>query len=317
MLIKLAYLFGGQGGKIQPIDPQIYQDNIDFRHVFQRAFIESGTDYWQMWQDGDQRLSETKIAQPAIFTLSTAFYQAINKQLPKAAALVGLSLGEYSALTAGQSIDWDIAFKLISNRGELMQDASEKFPGSMAAVMSSDIDLIEKSCQKASESTGLKAVPANYNFPKQTVIGGDRRAVSKAVEILKDAGVSRIVPLAVSGAFHTPLMEWANQTFVKKLSQVPFQQSTVPVISNTSGRTFELDNMQELLSRQMIQATRFTDCLSRLNEMGVTDVIELGPGHSLVSFAKKTLKLHGYYAVNDLDSLNKAVYELSASREDS
>ncbi|MDN6967917.1 ACP S-malonyltransferase [Oenococcus sp. UCMA 17063] len=312
MAIKLAYLFSGQGGKIEPLDHSLYVKSTNFRETFDQAKSILGFDLWDLWKNGDKRLAETRFAQPAIFVLSTALYRVIKDKLPQASALVGLSLGEYSALAASDALDFSTGLKLIEKRGQLMQQASEEFPGAMAAVMSQDTDLIESVCQKVSQSSGQKVQTANYNYPKQTVIGGQADAVKTAVEELHQAGVQRIVDLPVSGAFHTPLMETANQQFLSDLEKIQFKNPTIPVVSNTTGKVFKDSSIGKTLSKQMVSPTRFTDCLLELQNLGVNSVIELGPGHSLVSFAKKTLKLDGYYAVNDSASLEKALAALVA-----
>ncbi|MGY3744703.1 ACP S-malonyltransferase [Oenococcus kitaharae] len=309
--MKLAYLFSGQGGKIAPLDSRLYESSPAFSKVFQRAAEISGIDFWQMWQTGDVRLEQTRFAQPAIFTLSTALYRVISNQLPAAQALVGLSLGEYSALAAAGALEWDAAFRLIQKRADLMQQASEAFPGAMAAVMSTDTDLIERVCREISQETNQIVQPANYNFPKQTVIGGQTQAVAAAVSKLTEAGIKRIVDLPVSGAFHTPLMATANDQFVQELAETDFRPMAINVISNTTGQAFQADTIKETLSRQMVSSTRFTDCLLELQRQGVTHVIELGPGHSLVSFAKKTIKLDSYQAVSDAQSLDEALAAVS------
>ncbi|AVI94741.1 putative Malonyl CoA-acyl carrier protein transacylase (fabD) [Oenococcus oeni] len=310
--IKLAYLFSGQGGKIEPLDQSLYLESSSFRETFDQAKSLLGVDLWNLWQSGDKRLAETRFAQPAIFVLSTALYRVIKDKLPQASALVGLSLGEYSALVAGDALDFSEGLKLIEKRGQLMQQASEEFPGAMAAVMSQDTKLIEDVCQDVSQSSGQKVQIANYNYPKQTVIGGQVDAVKTAVEALHQAGVQRIVDLPVSGAFHTPLMESANRQFLPDLEKIQFKDPIIPVVSNTTGKVFTDSSIGETLSKQMISSTRFTDCLFELQDLGVDSVVELGPGHSLVSFAKKTLKLDGYYAVNDSASLKKALAALTA-----
>ncbi|MFT8487754.1 ACP S-malonyltransferase [Oenococcus sicerae] len=308
----MAYLFSGQGGKIEPLDDTLYKNSVQFRQIFDDASTEFDTDLWQLWASGDQRLSQTRFAQPAILTLSLALHSVISKQLPDAVALAGLSLGEYSALIAGKGLDWPTGFQLITKRGQLMQDASEHFPGAMAAVMSQDTDLIERVCQEVAGDTGLIVQTANYNYPKQTVIGGEKKAVLLAVGELHKQGIARIVDLPVSGAFHTPLMASANQQFVTELQSAAVSEPEIPVISNTTGQAFTKKTIKETLAKQMVQATRFTDCLLQMGGLGVTTVIELGPGHSLTSFAKKTLKLEGYYAVSDADSLNAAVSALNS-----
>ena len=169
--------------------------------------------------------------------------------------VAGLSLGEYSALVAAGSLDFEDAVALIAKRGQFMETAAPAGTGKMVAVMNTDVALIEEACEKASDKGYVK--PANYNTPAQIVIGGDVAAVDAAVDYLKEAGAKRLIPLNVSGPFHTALLKLASEKLALELEKVDFRDFQVPLVGNTEAKVMEKNQIKSLLARHVMEPVRF------------------------------------------------------------
>ena len=170
----------------------------------------------------------------------------------------------------------------------------------MVAVLNADVSLIEEICQKCSD-LGV-VTPANYNTPSQIVIGGDVIAVDKAVELLKEAGVKRLIPLNVSGPFHTALLKSASQRLADALADVDFAEFSTPLVGNTEAKVMEQGCIKELLTRQVMEPVRFYESIEAMKEAGVTDFIEIGPGKVLTGFIKKIDRSATVHQVEDVAS---------------
>ena len=216
--------------------------------------------------------------------------------------VAGLSLGEYSALVAAGALDFKTAVGLVAKRGSFMEEAAPAGSGKMVAVLNAEVSLIEAVCQEAS-AIGVVS-PANYNTPSQIVIGGEVAAVDKAVELLKDAGVKRLIPLNVSGPFHTALLKPASERLAEVLETVEFSDFVRPLVGNTEATVMEKERVKELLTRQVMEPVRFYDSIAKMQETGVTEFIEIGPGKVLSGFIKKIDKSADVRQVEDVESLN-------------
>ncbi|MFR8884025.1 MAG: ACP S-malonyltransferase, partial [Streptococcus agalactiae] len=248
-------------------------------------------------------LNQTKYTQPAILTTSTAIYRLILKEIGLRPDMVaGLSLGEYSALVASGAIRFEDAVVLVSRRGQLMEAAAPAGSGKMVAVLNADRQIIEDACKKASQF-GIVS-PANYNTPKQIVIGGESIAVNAAVEELKQQGVKRLIPLNVSGPFHTALLKPASQKLSDVLDKVHFSVSEIPVIGNTEAQIMKKDDIKSLLARQVMEPVRFDESIETMKKMGMTQVVEIGPGKVLSGFLKKIDSSLSVYSVEDKIGFN-------------
>ena len=201
-------------------------------------------------------------------------------------------------------MDFEDSVALVAKRGEFMETAAPQGTGKMVAVMNADADLIEEMCQKALVK-GI-VTPANYNTPSQIVIGGETAAVNAAVELLKEAGVKRLIPLKVSGPFHTGLLEPASQQLAKVLETVSFADFHIPLVGNTEAKVMRHDDIKPLLARQVKEPVRFYDSIVTMRELGMTEVIEIGPGKVLSGFLRKidkTIPTRAVESVADLDEL--------------
>ena len=215
--------------------------------------------------------------------------------------MAGLSLGEYSALVASGALDFEAAVALVAKRGAYMEEAAPAGSGKMVAVLNTPVEVIEKACQEASK-LGV-VTPANYNTPSQIVIGGEVVAVDRAVELLQEAGAKRLIPLNVSGPFHTALLEPASQKLAKALEDVEFSDFVCPLVGNTEAKVVEKERIVELLTRQVKEPVRFYESIAVMQEAGVTRFIEIGPGKVLSGFVKKIDKTAQLANVEDQASL--------------
>ena len=215
--------------------------------------------------------------------------------------VAGLSLGEYSALVASGALEFEDAVALVAKRGAYMEEAAPAGSGKMVAVLNTPVEVIEEACQKASELGVVN--PANYNTPAQIVIGGEGAAVDRAVELLQEAGTKRLIPLKVSGPFHTALLEPVSQKLAETLAQVSFSDFTCPLVGNTEATVMKKEDIAPLLTRQIKEPVRFYESIAVMQEAGVTNFIEIGPGKVLSGFVKKIDKRAKLATVEDQASL--------------
>ncbi len=300
---KVAFLFSGQGAQKLGMARDLYETFPIVKETFDKASHVLGYDLRELIDKDLDKLNQTKYTQPAILTTSTAIYRLILKEIGLRPDMVaGLSLGEYSALVASGAIRFEDAVVLVSRRGQLMEAAAPAGSGKMVAVLNADRQIIEDACKKASQF-GIVS-PANYNTPKQIVIGGESIAVNAAVEELKQQGVKRLIPLNVSGPFHTALLKPASQKLSDVLDKVHFSVSEIPVIGNTEAQIMKKDDIKSLLARQVMEPVRFDESIETMKKMGMTQVVEIGPGKVLSGFLKKIDSSLSVYSVEDKIGFN-------------
>ncbi len=304
-MIKIAFLFAGQGAQSLGMARDLYEHFDIVKDTFDQAGQILGYDLRQLIDEDQDKLNQTRYTQPAILTTSIAIYRLLVTKGLEPDIVAGLSLGEYSALVASGALDFASALKLVAKRGQLMEEAAPAGSGKMVAVMNTDASLIEEACQKASE-LGVVS-PANYNTPQQIVIGGEMTAVDKAVELLKESGVKRMVPLQVSGPFHTALLEQASHGLSEVLEKVTFSDFKLPLVGNTEAKIMRKDDIKSLLARQVMEPVRFYESITAIQSFGVDRVIEVGPGKVLSGFLKKIDKNLQTIAVNDQETLEQAL----------
>ncbi|MDF7627192.1 ACP S-malonyltransferase [Lactobacillaceae bacterium L1_55_11] len=302
--MKLGLLFSGQGAQQAGMGLDLYENLPAYQSTIDQASAVLGYDLAELVADED-KIKQTQYAQPAILAMSIGILKAIGADLPTPAAGLGLSLGEYSALTAAGAMSFDQAIAIIQDRGRYMQAAGEKNPGKMVAVMSDDQDMVVEEMRKL-EAEGLQVYPANFNTFGQLVIGGIEADVDQAQAVLTDAGVKRMVELPVSGAFHTPLLKKAAKELEHRLEKESFQPLKYPVYSNTTGDVFQVDQLKDVLVKQIVSPTYFAQALQRMLDAGVDTLVEVGPAATLTKFAKKIApKTVKRYAITDLTSFQE------------
>lgn len=241
-----------------------------------------------MWEGPEEELTRTHNAQPAILAHSAAVLALIGEVLGRPAAAAGHSLGEYSAHVAAGSLPAAVAARLVRRRGELMFQAGRERPGAMAAVLGLDTALVEAACAEASSGSGV-AVPANLNTPEQTVISGDPEAVARAGEGCRARGAKRVVPLKVSGAFHSPLMAPAVAGLRAALAEAGFGDPRCPVIANaTAEPVTTAAEVLRTLAEQLTAPVRWVECMRRAAALAPGAVfVEVGPGNVLTGLLKR------------------------------
>ena len=300
-MTKTAFLFAGQGAQKLGMARDLYDQYPTVKETFDQASQVLGYDLRDLIDQDEEKLNQTRYTQPAILTTSVAIYRLLVEKGLQPDMVAGLSLGEYSALVAAGSLDFEDAVALIAKRGQFMETAAPAGTGKMVAVMNTDVVLIEEACKKASDKGYVK--PANYNTPAQIVIGGDVAAVDAAVDYLKEAGAKRLIPLNVSGPFHTALLKPASEKLALELENVDFREFQVPLVGNTEAKVMEKNQIKSLLARQVMEPVRFYESIDTMKELGLTKVIEIGPGKVLSGFLKKIDKNIEALAVEDEASL--------------
>lgn len=278
-----AYVFPGQGAQFPGMGKPLYDENEEARQIFEKANEELGfrlTDV--MFEGTPEDLKQTKVTQPAVFLHSVAL--ALTEPAFEPQMVAGHSLGEFSALVAAGVLSLEDGLRLVSQRAQAMQEACEAEPSTMAAVMGLDDETVERICSEAEETV----VAANYNCPGQLVISGDVPAVKQACETLKEAGAKRAMVLPVGGAFHSPLMEPAEEVLADAIRDTPFRQPRCPVYQNATAQAeTKPARIQENLIAQLTAPVCWTQSVQRMIADGATEFIELGPGKVLQGLIKK------------------------------
>lgn len=300
-MTKTAFLFAGQGAQYLGMARDLYDQYGVVKATFEEASQVLGYDVRELIDQNEEKLNQTRYTQPAILTTSVAIYLLLAEKGIQPDMVAGLSLGEYSALVAAGALDFRTAVALVAKRGAFMEESAPAGSGKMVAVLNTDVAVIEAACQTASQ-LGVVS-PANYNTPSQIVIGGDAAAVDKAVELLKEAGVKRLIPLNVSGPFHTALLKPASEQLAQVLAETEFADFQLPLVGNTEADIMEAGRIKELLTRQVMEPVRFYDSIAKMQEAGVTEFIEIGPGKVLSGFMKKIDKSAVVHSVESVDTL--------------
>lgn len=279
-----ALVFPGQGSQYVGMGIDLYESRKDIKDLMDSANHILGFDILAVMFSGtDEDLKKTEVTQPAIFIYSVAALKALNNgSTPSMVA--GHSLGEFSALVANGVLSFEDGLKLVSTRAKAMQEACDANPSSMAAILGLADELVEKICE---DTPGI-VVPANYNCPGQLVISGETAAVEMACEKMKEAGAKRTLLLPVNGAFHSPLMQPAQEKLAEAINNTKFYKPTMDIYQNIT--TTAVENPEEIklnLIAQLTGPVKWTQSVQNMIKKGATSFVEVGPGKTLQGLIKK------------------------------
>nr|WP_288932443.1 ACP S-malonyltransferase [uncultured Allomuricauda sp.] len=279
-----AYIFPGQGAQFVGMGLDLYENHSEAQELFEKANEILGFSITDIMFEGTaEDLKQTKVTQPAIFLHSVILSKVLGDTF-KPDMVAGHSLGEFSALVANGTLNFEDGLKLVSQRALAMQKACEVQPSTMAAVLGLDDEVVEKIC---AEVEGI-VVPANYNCPGQLVISGDVDAVNVACEKMKEAGARRALLLPVGGAFHSPLMEPAREELAAAIESTEFKTPSCPIYQNvTTTAVSDAEEIKKNLILQLTAPVKWTQSVQQMVKDGATSFVEVGPGKVLQGLVKK------------------------------
>jgi [acyl-carrier-protein] S-malonyltransferase len=299
--MKIAFCFPGQGSIEAGMGRDIADAVPEARAVFVQGSNASGLDLERLCFHADaEELVDTAVQQPALVATSLAVLAAIRARGIEPDFVVGHSVGEFAALAAASSMSAEDAIGLVRERGIAMAEAAERHPGSMAAILGLEDEVVETLCRKI-----LGVWPANYNCPGQIVVSGEHDAVDECIERAQEAGARRTVKLKVSGAFHSPLVARAADRLRPAVERVKFQEPVAPFMSTVTARIESAQRMAPLLVDQLTAPVRFTQAASELMREGVKTFVEVGPGNVLSGLVKRIDRTAKAISVNNVAALDK------------
>ncbi len=300
-MTKIAFCFPGQGAIEAGMGRDIAEAVPDARAVFAEGSEASGLDLERLCFHAEaDELVDTAVQQPALVATSLAILAAIRDRGIEPDFVIGHSVGEFAALAAAKALSVKDAIALVRERGIAMAEAAAMHPGSMAAILGLEDEVVETLCRQI-----LGVWPANYNCPGQIVVSGENLAVDECIERAQEEGARRAVKLKVSGAFHSPLVARAADRLRPAIEKVRFQEPVAPFMSTVTARLESAQRMAPLLVDQLTAPVRFTQAASELMREGVKTFVEVGPGNVLSGLVKRIDKGAKSISVNSLAQLDK------------
>ena len=301
---KTAYLFPGQGAQVVGMGKDLYQNSRAARDIFEQVDDALGRSLSTILFEGpEDLLKDTINAQPGIMAVSLACMEAIKEKLdqddiPVPFAMAGHSLGEYTALSAAGILNVKDVSRLVQKRGELMQEACEKNPGTMAAILGLD----EVVLQEIAKESGTYV--SNVNTNEQIVISGSNMGIARAMDLATARGAKKVIPLRVGGAFHSGLMESAKAGLVEALESIEFRKSDISIIANCTGDAINSPEeiKQELVS-QIAGCVQWKRSVDNMIRTGVNNFVEIGPGRALTGMVKRIDRKANTTSVSDIESI--------------
>jgi [acyl-carrier-protein] S-malonyltransferase len=307
-----AIVFPGQGSQSVGMLAELAESHTQIKTTFQEASDALGYDLWALVQNGpEEELNKTHITQPAMLAGGVALWRVWQSQVDaKPAAMAGHSLGEYSALVAAGSLSLGDAATLVADRGHFMQEAVPAGEGGMAAILGLDDTQVLAVCAEAEKAAAQGEVVSavNFNSPGQVVIAGSAAAVNRAIELAKEAGAKRALPLPVSVPSHCSLMMPAAERLAERLTNIDVQSPNIPVFNNVDVKAEgDADAIRDALKRQLFCPVRWVDIINSFAAQDIQQVVECGPGKVLVGLNKRINRDMTGMSTSDAAGLDKAV----------
>ena len=303
---KIAFIFPGQGAQKAGMGKDFYENSKMAAEVIDRASELLGLDMKALCFEENDLLDQTEYTQAALVTVCMAMEKVLRERGLAPDVTAGLSLGEYCAIASAGGMSTENAITTVRKRGILMHNAVPGGQGAMAAVLGLDAGKIE---EVLADRSGVMI--ANYNCPGQIVITGWKEDVEQAADALKEAGAKRVLPLNVSGPFHSSLLKQAGEELGKELEQVDFSDLRIPYVTNvTAEYVTDITKTKELLARQVASSVRWQQSMELLIADGVDTFVEIGPGKTLAGFLRKINREVKVYNVGTWEDVDKVVNEL-------
>lgn len=305
---KICFMFPGQGSQQVGMGQEFYDQYDDVKAIFKCANEVLNKDIEKLMLEGPQeKLTQTENAQPALLLASYIVLTLLAKENIKPTVAVGHSLGEYSALVAAGALTLEDALPLVQRRGQLMERAFPKGQGTMAAILG----LTEEEIGEVLKQLPTEEIVdiANLNCPGQIVISGTKIGVERATSLLNEAGARRVIPLNVSGPFHSRLMKRANEDFSKTLEQTSFQTGEIDVYANVTAKPVTDEReIKDLLQQQMYSPVRFSESIEQIIQDGIKVFVEVGHGRVLSGLVRKINRSVKTFSVQDIASMEKFIH---------
>lgn len=306
---KQAWVFPGQGSQTLGMLKELATEYGIIQETFAQASEALGYDLWDVVQNNEQKLNQTHVTQPALLVASYAIYKLLlEKEQIQPTYFAGHSLGEYSALVCAGVIGFADAVKLVEARGQFMQQAVPIGTGAMFAIIGLDDNKVVASCLQAKAETNEVVAAVNFNSPGQVVIAGNKKATLVAANLCKEQGAKRALPLAVSVPSHCELMKPAADKLAVLLKKIQFNTPEIPVINNVDvAYPTEPNIIKQALVEQLYSPVRWTETVTKLAELKVEALLEVGPGKVLSGLTKRIDKRLSCVAINTVESINSLI----------
>jgi [acyl-carrier-protein] S-malonyltransferase len=305
----IAFCFPGQGSLEAGMGREIAQAFPEAMAVFRSGSEAAGIDLRHLcFEASEEELVDTAVQQPALVSTSLAVLAALKARGIEPDYVIGHSVGEFAALAAADALPVDEAIALVRERGLAMAQAAREHPGSMAAILGLEDDVVERLCGQI-----LGVWPANYNCPGQVVVSGENPAVDECCEQAEDEGARRTIKLRVSGAFHSPLVAHAAERLRPAVERIKFHEPTAPFMSTVTAKIEPAHRVAGLLVEQLTAPVKFTQAASELAREGVKTFVEVGPGNVLSGLLRRIDRTAKAFPVNTLAGLQKLEDELATA----